>query len=448
MRLRFEVSLHEGFNDDEFLKQMNEFNAQIDLDSKKGILKVSDLDASRLDEIMEYLRKTFKVRRTEMIPDEKKEPFSPKVMREEDQEKYRKPQRTGFPKVEFNYKLIEERVNKFLQIAEIAIDRNNADVRSIASLISTAICELAMMYHPHPLVDIRVGDIVNCNYGYHMPGEISGRYVHSIVCAIDDRMAYVLPITKDIHDDDGTKYLPFYSMYDVNYTDPMCKDHTGGSLLMQYGRWVCRERISSVVGYVHSHFMSEILRILPGTVCFTYDGYEEESETEDYLLDEDMDFANLEIPELPPLDEITVDSVDVPKGEATSETEVGVPKCLKSNSLETALYKKFAEGLSCMTKDTSLDCNINFFCEALGLPSDEGVLRSALKIAASMEKVSQVSIKAIVSSFSMLHGTVKYQLQEILQRWLAKYPEIKEEYPYVSFSSICKLFFKLITIDK
>ncbi len=448
MKLRLEVSLREGFNDNEFLKQMNEFNVQIDLDSKKGILKVFELDTSELDAVMGYLKKTFNVRRTEMIPDERKEPATVKVMSENAVEKSSKFQQTEFPRAEFSHKLIEERMNKFLQVAGMAINRNNAEAKSIASFISTAICELAMMYHPHPLVDIKVGDIVTCNYGYHMPGEISGRYVHSVVCAIDDSLAYVVPITKDARDDGGVKFLSFYSVYDVTYTDPMCKDYAGGSMLLQHGRWLCRERISGVVGYVHPHFMGEILCILPGTLCFTYDGYEDDSESEDYLLDEDLDIANLEIPELPPLGEVDVDNSDVLKGEVASKTEVEVPKCLKNNSLETALYKKFAEGLSLVNKDTSLDYSINFFCEALGLPGDEGVLKAALKIVASMEKVSQISIKAIVSQFSMLHGTVEHQLQEIWQGWLVKYPEIKEAYPYVSFSSICKLFFKLITIEK
>ncbi|MBQ8300178.1 MAG: hypothetical protein IJX99_10105 [Clostridia bacterium] len=445
MKLRLEVSLLDAFGDSEFLKRMNAFNAQVELDSKKGILQVSNLDASEFDEIVEYIKGTFKVRRVEMIPDERKEPSTVKVMSEDAMEKNSKPQQIEFPRAEFSHKLIEERVNKFLQVAGMAINRNNAEAKSIASFISTAICELAMMYHPHPLVDIKVGDIVTCNYGYHMPGEVSGRYVHSVVCAIDDSLAYVVPITKDARDDGGVKFLSFYSVYDVTYTDPMCKDYAGGSMLLQHGRWLCRERISGVVGYAHPRFMSEILRILPGTLYFAYDGYEQVEE--DVSADDepdDFDITEMEIPELPFLDD---ESPEVEAKEVAVE-EVDVPKCLKNSSLETALYKKFTEGLSRMTKDMSLDYNINFFCEALGLPADEGLLRAALKIVADMEKVSQISIKAIVSKFSLFHETLEQQLQEIWKGWLAKHPEIKEEYPHASFSSICRFFFKLVTIEK
>ena len=56
---------------------------------------------------------------------------------------YNENQNVELERAEFSHKLIEERVNKFLQVAGMAINRNNADAKSIASFISTAICDHA-----------------------------------------------------------------------------------------------------------------------------------------------------------------------------------------------------------------------------------------------------------------------------------------------------------------
>lgn len=447
MKLRLEVSLREGFNNSVFLKRMSEFGAEVDFDTKQGSLEVSKFQISDIDEVIAYLRSTFIVRRMELIPSGNNEIPSSKETKAVEAEESLNQQQTELPKAEFSHKLIEERMNKFLQVAGMAINKNNAEAKAIASFLSTAICELAMMYHPRPLVDIKVGDIVTCNYGYHMPGEVSGRYVHSIVCSFDETTVYVLPITKDSWNDGGVKYLQFYSVYDATYTDPFCKDYAGGSVLLQQGRRVRRERISGVVGYIHSHFLSELLHILPATLCFADELAE--IEVEEPLLEDDIDISNLEIPDLPSLDEDFDEPIEVEKTE--TEVEVVVPRSMKNNAFETAVYKKFAKGLSELGEEKPLEDNIRIFCDALGLPNNSVQLEAAFKATMTQCRIMRITNSSIVNSifpigFLMTKPAIGNYLNTTFKKWLDANPELKENAPKngFSFSALFRFFYKLV----
>lgn len=100
--------------------------------------------------------------------------------------------------------------------------------------------KISTRFWPKPIIEFAVGDIVDVNYGAHLPSEISGGHVHSIVCHIfDDNMVYVVPITKLRNNVLATSYLFIDAPQDVTYFN---KSYKGGTVLVNKGKvFKCKE---------------------------------------------------------------------------------------------------------------------------------------------------------------------------------------------------------------
>ena len=140
----------------------------------------------------------------------------------------------------------------------------NASETKIHSYITTTMSEISMRFSPKDSISFNVGDVVDCSYGTHLWGEITGNHVPSIVCNISNgKMAYVVPITGSNYSSPFT--LCFNMPEDVIYKD---NTETRSTALLDKGRYVCTKRFNSVIGKTSPSFLEKLLRLIPLTFAY------------------------------------------------------------------------------------------------------------------------------------------------------------------------------------
>lgn len=150
-------------------------------------------------------------------------------------------------KFEFQNDYLEELINKYVRTISWAMFKMNISEKEVADYIYTAMKEISMRYNKKECIDFSIGDIVDCSYGVHLPGEINGGHVAAIVCDISyDSMAYLVPITKLQTDITSHSYLTFNTPKDIVYENDYYKK--GGTALLDKGKYVRAERFNAVIG--------------------------------------------------------------------------------------------------------------------------------------------------------------------------------------------------------
>ena len=174
-----------------------------------------------------------------------------------------------YSKIQFSDPDVRTIVNNIINSLINAVYSSNASIIDALKFLLGASLEIAIQYNPLPadsLIAFSVGDVVDCKFGTHVDGEISGMHVHSIVCDIqDDGTVYLLPITKQILDGDGKKYLLARANQDISYYNPK---FNGGTVLLRMGKYVRPERIRIIVGKTFSTcFKFSIIQWIFRTTC-------------------------------------------------------------------------------------------------------------------------------------------------------------------------------------
>ena len=81
-----------------------------------------------------------------------------------------------------------------------------------------------MKYNKKECIEFSVGDVIDCNYGTHLYGEINGQHVAAIICNISaSGMVYLVPITKAQTDLASHSYLFINGPEDVIYKNDYYK---------------------------------------------------------------------------------------------------------------------------------------------------------------------------------------------------------------------------------
>ena len=307
---------------------------------------------------------------------------------------------------------------------------------------------------------VSIGDVVDCNYGSHLKGEITGGHVHSIVCDIDnDGMVYVLPITKATLEGDETRFLPFSANLDVEYTDTR---YTGGTVLLKMGRYVHHQRFGEVVGHVLPEFFGKVLTALSTTVNFSSNstnyGSELAEKFGDVENDDDMlSFGTIEEnngTEKSSDEEISESPAQASSGEEASESpvEVSSDTGTKDSSAKTDEKVSAEDYLTCIVSDTldsldktkSIEDSVDEFLDAIGMSKNEKIIRSSFIAACVVKKIGYESIIIeLHNSFpKMREEIIKATLKEEFKKWLAIHPDVKENYPKISIMALLKVFAK------
>lgn len=340
-------------------------------------------------------------------------------------------------KFEFQNDYLEELINKYVRTISWAMFKMNISEKEVADYIYTAIKEISMRYNKKECIDFSIGDIVDCSYGVHLPGEINGGHVAAIVCDISyDSMAYLVPITKLQTDITSHSYLTFNTPKDIVYATDYYKK--GGTALLDKGKYVRAERFNAVIGKTTPAFFEEILRKLATTFDFTKK-LEEESELP-LTLTETTD----EVVEKPSTtEENTTETVGTSDDNTTNTVEQSENPTKKYN-IEDTLQEVIGFALDKLDPSKKVEDQVENFLADIGMVSNEKLIQQSFVIACDIKKIKydNVILRLHEKFPEMNEETIKNTLKETFKYWLEKYPTLAEKCPRISIVSIFKLFAK------
>jgi len=309
-------------------------------------------------------------------------------------------------KVEFENKNVENRINSFLKTAYWAIYNKQATEKEISEHILTCMSEISMRYSSKPVIKFSIGDIIDTNYGSHLPGEIMGGHVHAIVCNIlNDDMAYVVPITKVRNDISSPSYLLMDTPQDAIYNNECSK---GGTVIIDKGKYIRIERFNSVIGKTKPEFFEKLLHQLASTFDFTK-----------YLHATVKNHNNL-------------------------PTNKVVKTAKKVGSEEEALLETIGFALDKLDSSKKATEQIESFLADIGMITTEKMVTNSFIIACDIKKINYENVLlGLHKKFpTVKERVIKIILKKSFKNWLNKYPTLADKCPKISLISILKVFAK------
>lgn len=430
MDLKLKITQKEGTSMSGLIKQMSGLKCRIKVDIDEGECSIVGIEDNSVENVIDSIDEAFNIVGVDIVPTvEVPEPEVP-VVTEDSLE---------IAKIEFSNKSVENRVNKLMRIIYWAMYYNNASSRDICQYLMSTGVEIAMKYNTHEIVNFSIGDIVNCNFGNHLNGEISGGHVHAIVCDIDDEEGtfYAAPITKEKLEENPQKYLKFKANLDVDYT---VSKYNGGTVLLKKGGYIRPERIQEVVGTVRPEFFARLLEALPDTIRFSHNDYAEkysekygDVENDDSMLFDDTD------------DAIGEETSDVVANETANEENSGegnTSKDVKKISVEDYVAELLAVPLANLDKSKPIMEQVDMFLDCIGFQTTEKIIKQSFVVACEDEKVTYKSIILELRNVypEISEKSIKETMREEFKKWLTLYPEAKEKYPKISFMVLLKVF--------
>lgn len=314
-------------------------------------------------------------------------------------------------KVDLENKYVEKLINKLMRTALWAMYKMNVPEKEIGDFIWTSINEISMRYNMKETIEYSVGDIVDCNYGFHLSGEINGGHVNAIVCNIKGFMAYVVPITKVRENLTSHSYLIFNAPDDVVYNNDY---YTGGTALLDKGRYLRAERFNQVIGKVTPEFLAKVLNQLSTTFDFTID-----DDTESTPIDaNNSDVTTTE-----------------PKPKKTAK---------KVGCEESALLNIIGESLKKLDSTKKVEEQVVDFLTDIGMTTSESIVTQSFVVACDIDRISY---KNVVFELHNMFPKVKEEiiksiLNENFKKWLDLHPELVESCPKISLMALLKVFAK------
>ena len=287
-KITFKVTTKKEGSVVSLIKRVNKISCRIQIDLENSFVAVENVDDTMIDSVIELIDQYYNILNV-MIDNTSDESTSVETSHsvtivdepksedtvEETAEPENKPTVVGpqseddliIQKVEFENEYVENLINKFMRTAYWAMYRMNVPEKEIGEFILTSINEISMRYNKKGSIEYSVGDIVDCNYGIHLAGEINGGHVSAIVCSTTNGgMAYLVPITKIRENLTSLSYLTFDVPEDVVYKNDY---YTGGTALLDKGRYLRAERFQEVIGKATPEFFAKVLDKLSTTFDFT-----------------------------------------------------------------------------------------------------------------------------------------------------------------------------------
>lgn len=340
-------------------------------------------------------------------------------------------------KFEFQNDYLEELINKYVRTISWAMFKMNISEKEVADYIYTAMKEISMRYNKKECIDFSIGDIVDCSYGVHLPGEINGGHVAAIVCDISyDSMAYLVPITKLQTDITSHSYLTFNTPKDIVYENDYYKK--GGTALLDKGKYVRAERFNAVIGKTTPAFFEEILRKLATTFDFTKK-LGKKSELPLTLTE-----ATDEVVEKHSMTEENTTETVGTSDDNTTNTVEQVENPTKKYNIEDTLQEAIGFAFDKLDPSKKVEDQVENFLADIGMVSNEKLIQQSFVIACDIKKIKydNVILRLHEEFPEMNEETIKNTLKETFKYWLEKYPTLAEKCPRISIASIFKLFAK------
>lgn len=467
-KLTFKLSSQKDSSVVSLIKEVNKISCRIYLDLENGFVAVENVDDTMIDTVIELVDKYYTILGIDIdntieVPVEKQESAvvveAVEETTTEDIEESEAPETVEtvaekhptvlepqseddliIKKIEFENEYVENLINKFLRTAYWAMFKMSISEKEIGDFVLTSMNEISMRYNYKPSIEFSVGDIVDCNYGMHLVGEINGGHVAAIVCNIyASGMVYLVPITKMQTDITSHSYLIFNPPEDAIYENDMY--YKGGTAILDKAKYVHPKRINAVIGRTTPTFFKKILCQLASTFDFT-DCFEEAdeiiAETVE-IVDEVIETpfstedTNNEVVEIPTVAEKTTDKVV--KNKTTTK---------KVSSEEATLLEAIGFALDKLDVSKKVEDQVESFLTDIGMTTTERMVTQAFIVACKIKKINYENL--ILELHEMYpkvnENIIKSILKETFKNWLEQYPTVAEKCYKISLMAVLKVFAK------
>lgn len=484
-KITFKVSTKKEGSVVSLIKEINNISCRIQLDLENGFVAVENVDDTMIDSVIELIDKYYTILNVMIdntsddestsvensqnvtVDDEPQSEATVKEIAEpENNPTVVGPQSEDdliIQKVEFENEYVEGLINRFMRTAYWAMYKKNVTEKDIGSFLWSSINEISMRYNNKGCIEYSIGDIVDCDYGMHLSGEINGPHVSAIVCSITNGgMAYVVPITKIRENLTSLSYLTFYAPDDVVYNND---NYTGGTALLDKGRYLRAERFHEVIGKTTPDFFAKVLEQLSTTFDFTGNTVMTNDDTET-----DVDNKFVEVAETETEAEVIETDVAIVEEtvETISEDDVAESADTESNLLdtensdvtttepkpkkatkkvggeETALLDVIGEALDKLDPTKKVEEQVESFLTEIGMVSTERMVTQSFVIACDIKKINYENV--ILELHNMFpkvkEDIIKFLLKENFKKWLEQHPELVENCPKISLMAVLKVFAK------
>lgn len=350
-------------------------------------------------------------------------------------------------KVTFADKDVRKIIAHFVSTLFDLKNYSDAPLSEMLGFLYAASTEMTIQYDPTINPEkVYTGDVVVCNFGKHVDGEVSGPQVNALVCDVsEDNVVYLIPITKQQIVGDVKKYMPIVVNRDVFYNAGT--HFKSGTLLLQMGKYVRVERIRRIVGTVSPEYYSEVI----------------------HRLHKSLDFLN-ELPEVEnpgtfPVEEIQPSPVQdppIPEGTPTGDpiTPTGAvpepeappapkaPKKKSSSSAKKPSYEAFLRyylqsQLEYVDNSAPALKTAKDFLELIHFKDELGLIEDALAGACELNRITYQSVvKYLKALYPLTETHIKEVIVDYYKTWLEGNPQITEQYPNTSITTLLTVFAK------
>ena len=472
-KLTFKVSTPKEGNISGLIKAINKIACQLKLDIENGFVVAENIDESTIDVVIDLINNYYTLLSVDIdnsvkndvdgsndeekveVSTKKETVSTPKALEPQSEDDL------IIRKVEFKNEFIEQLINKLLRTISWAMFKNNATGNEISHFIFSTISEISMNYNNTTCIPVSIGDVVDCNYGTHLPKEINGGHVAAIVCDISFGMVYLVPITKQLDNLVSRSFIQYSVPNDIIYDE---KDYVNGTVLLDKGRYLRPERLNQVIGKTTPEFLAEVLHQLSTTFDFTDKIAENSAKSTNFETTTATEAITPEVDETtttgttsPEADKPTIaGSSDngeqqptvIVSSEAKPEEIISqiatVSTTQKVSNVEKALLESFGSAFDKLDPSKPIQEQIDSFITDIGIPTGEKMLRKTFVIAYDIKKITYENV---ILELHKMYPTVnediiKASLKESFKKWLEQYPELAEKCPKLSLMSVLKAFAK------
>lgn len=322
---------------------------------------------------------------------------------------------------------IEEYLNKLLKTISWSVNNRGASVDDIKGYILSTIESISMKYCPIRNYECSVGDIITVSYCNNPRGEVSGGFVHGIVCDIsDDEIIYVIPIAKKEADGIFSRWhIDFRAPEDATY---FVDGYEGGVALLEQSRYISRQRIKSEsisiqpVGKVSSEFLDKLLELLPKVFSFGKQATvkEDNSKAIDDVAEETSAICSIDEPA------INQESSDP-----------------KKDYYGRVLHEIIGEALDSIDNSGVVADEVRTFMKRIGMDITDGLLVQSFITSCNIDKITYDNIASDIFNISGdKKQKIEHSLKESFRQWINQYPHIKKKCPKISLTWLLKEFAK------
>ena len=472
-KLTFKVSAPKEGNISGLIKAISKIACQLKLDIENGFVVAENIDESTIDVVIDLINNYYTLLGIDIdnsvendvnvanddekvaVSTQKESVSTPKTLEPQSEDDL------IIRKVEFKNEYIEQLINKLLRTISWAMFKNNATGNEISHFIFSTISEISMNYNNTACIPVSIGDVVDCNYGTHLPKEINGGHVAAIVCDISFGMVYLVPITKQLDNLVSRSFIKFTVPNDIIYDE---KDYVNGTVLLDKGRYLRPERLNQIIGKTTPEFFAKVLHQLSTTFDFTDRNAENSSKSTNFETTTAAEAITPEVDETTTT-ETTSPKADKPtiaetsnngeyqpavivsleeKSEETISQVATVSTTQKGSNGEKALLESFGSAFDKLDSSKPIQEQIDSFIADIGIPANEKMLRQTFVIACDIKKITYENV---IFELHKMYPTanediLKASLKKSFKKWLEQYPELAEKCPKLSLMSVLKVFAK------